>query len=205
MNELAHTEVSEYFRPNFWPNTPDILHEFLQKGGRAAFVLRLVLAATLSPNYGIYGGAYLLCRNEPFPGKEEYIDNEKYELKEWDINVPGSLKPEATKINKIRKENRALQAAGNLMMCDTDNRDIIAYAKYTDDKKNVIIIAVNLDPFRSQSGWIVIPADALGIDADGEFKAVDLFGGGEFTWNGRRNFVKLDPGVSPAHILKIMR
>jgi starch synthase (maltosyl-transferring) len=205
INELTRTEVSEYFRPNFWPNTPDILHEFLQKGGRPAFVLRLVLAATLSPNYGIYGGPYLLCRNEPFPGKEEYINNEKYELKRWDINSPGSLKTEATRINKIRKENNALQAAGNIVMCNTDNGDIIAYTRYTGDKKNVIIVVVNLDPYHTQSGWVDMPAEAAGINPDQEFKAQDLFGGGEYTWNGRRNFVKLDPNVTPAHIIRIMR
>jgi starch synthase (maltosyl-transferring) len=205
INELTRTEVSEYFRPNFWPNTPDILHEFLQKGGRPAFVLRLVLAATLSPNYGIYGGPYLLCRNEPFPGKEEYINNEKYELKRWDINSPGSMKTEATRINKIRKENNALQAAGNIVMCNTDNGDIIAYTRYTGDKKNVIIVVVNLDPYHTQSGWVDMPAEAAGINPDQEFKAQDLFGGGEYTWNGRRNFVKLDPNVTPAHIIRIMR
>jgi starch synthase (maltosyl-transferring) len=205
INDLTKTDAAEFFRPNFWPNTPDILHEYLQKGGRPAFIIRLVLAATLSPNYGMYGGAYITCRREPFPGKEEYIDNEKYEIKNWDLNAPGNIKQEVIKINKIRKGNRALQGANITLVCGTDNDNILAYARYTDSLDNIILCVVNLDPHFTQAGWVDIPHHDLGIAPDAAIKAMDLLSGEEYAWNARRNFVKLDPQEKPAHVFLIKK
>ena len=138
INDLTKTGVAEFFRPNFWPNTPDILHEYLQKGGRPAFIIRLVLAGTISSNYGIYGGAYITCQNEPYPGKEEYVFNEKYELKNWDLNALGNIKKEVTLINKIRKENPALQETNNISVRETNNPNMLFYVKATEDLSNVL-------------------------------------------------------------------
>lgn len=201
MRELTQTEVYEFFRPNFWPNTPDILHEYLQKGGRPAFVARLVLAATLSSNYGIYGPAYILCLNEPFPGKEEYNNNEKYEIKYWNLDLSGNLKPEITKINQIRKDNKALQSNRNLRILGCDNPQIIVYAKATDDFSNTVMTIVNLDPFNQQSAWVESPLDWLGISMADEYEVIDLFNNTAYKWKGRWNFVILDPQKIQAHVL----
>jgi len=201
MRELTQTEVFEFFRPNFWPNTPDILHEYLQKGGRPAFVTRLVLAATLSSNYGIYGPAYILCLNEPFPGKEEYNNNEKYEIKNWNLDLYGNLKPEITKVNKIRKENKALQSNRNFRILGCDNPQIIAYAKASDDFSNIIMTVVNLDPFYKQSAWVEVPVDWLGFSQDSKYEVIDLFNEAKYDWKGQWNFILLDPQKTQAHIL----
>ncbi|MBP7792356.1 MAG: alpha-1,4-glucan--maltose-1-phosphate maltosyltransferase [Candidatus Goldbacteria bacterium] len=201
MKELTQTEVSEFFRPNFWPNTPDILHEYLQKGGRAAFVTRLVLAATLSSNYGIYGPAYILCMNEPFPGKEEYNNNEKYEIKYWNLDLYGNLKPEITRINQIRKDNKALQSNRNFRILGCDNPQIIAYAKATDDHTNVVMTVVNFDTYHKQSAWVEIPFDWFGISQDDEYEVADLFNDVTYKWKGHWNFVILDPQITQAHVL----
>ncbi len=205
INEVANTEVSEFFRPNFWPNTPDILHEYLQKGGRPAFLARLVLAATLSPNYGIYGGPFLLCLSEPFPGKEEYVDNEKYEIKKWDLDAQGSLKPEATRINKIRKENKALHPEGCTAICGTDNDSLFACARFTEDRSNIIIAVVNLDPHSTQSGWVDVPNDIIGLPSESAFVASDLLTGKDYSWKTGRNYVSLNPDVSQAHIFRVKK
>lgn len=201
MKELTQTEVFEFFRPNFWPNTPDILHEYLQKGGRPAFVTRLVLASTLSSNYGIYGPAYILCLNEPFPGKEEYNNNEKYEIKNWNLDLYDNLKPEITKVNKIRKENKALQSNRNFRILGCDNPQIIAYAKASDDFRNIIMTVVNLDPFYTQSAWVEAPVDWLGFSQDSKYEVIDLFNDAKYDWKGQWNFVILDPQKTQAHIL----
>ncbi|MCX8094107.1 MAG: alpha-1,4-glucan--maltose-1-phosphate maltosyltransferase, partial [Candidatus Goldbacteria bacterium] len=200
MRELTQTEVYEFFRPNFWPNTPDILHEYLQKGGRPAFVARLVLAATLSSNYGIYGPAYILCLNEPFPGKEEYNNNEKYEIKYWNLDLPGNLKTEISKINKIRRDNKALQSNRNFRILGSDNPQIIAYAKATDDFKNIVMVVVNLDPNNTQSAWVEVPSDWLGITSDSIYEIVDIFNDTSYKWKGQWNFVILNPNITQAHI-----
>jgi starch synthase (maltosyl-transferring) len=202
--ELTRTEVREFFRPNLWPNTPDILHEFLQKGGRPAFMVRLVLAATLGANYGIYGPAYELGENTPYQaGSEEYLNSEKYEIKQWDLSSPASLQGFIARVNGIRKENPALQGNRNLAFHLTDNPSLICYSKRTDDFGNVILAIVNLDPFNSQFGFVTLDLAALGIDASRPYQIHDLLGGDRYTWNGPRNYVELRPGTTTAHIFRV--
>jgi starch synthase (maltosyl-transferring) len=203
-NELTHTEVGEYFRPNLWPNTPDILPEYLQVGGRPAFMVRLILAATLGASYGIYGPAFELCENAPYqPGSEEYLNSEKYEIKHRDLNSSWSLKEFVARINRIRRENPALQGNRNLRFHATDNPSLLCYSKVAEDFSNIIVVVVNLDPFHTQSGWIDL--DALGLDANHSFQAHDLLGEGRYLWQGSHNFVQLTPESLPAHILQIRR
>ncbi|HDQ25826.1 MAG TPA: alpha-1,4-glucan--maltose-1-phosphate maltosyltransferase, partial [bacterium] len=158
VNELVHAESRWFFTPNFWPNTPDILHEYLQKGGRPAHVIRLVLAATLSSNYGIYGGAFITIDNEPFPGKEENNNNEKYQLKNWDLRQEGSIFDEVKRINAIRRENPALQTTWNTRFYYASNDNVIFYIKADEEKKNIIMTAVNLDPHNKQAAVVHVPA-----------------------------------------------
>jgi len=206
VNELFHTEICEYFRPNFWPNTPDILPESLQRGGRPAFMVRLILAATLAANYGIYGPAFELCENTPRqPGTEEYWNSEKYELKNPDLNSPASLKDFITRINRIRKEHRALQSNDNFRFHGTDNPSLICYSKATSDLSEVIIVVVNLDYVYRQSGWIDLDLASLGLDADKAFRVHDLLGEGTYSWRGSRNYVELTPDSLPAHVLRVRR
>jgi starch synthase (maltosyl-transferring) len=200
--ELTQTEVREYFRPNLWPNTPDILHEYLQKVGRTAFMARLVLAATLGANYGIYGPPYELGENVPKePGSEEYLNSEKYEIKHRDLHDPSSLRPFITKVNAIRKKNPALQSNESLQFHKIENDQIICYSKRTPDKKNAIVTIVNLDPLWKQSGFVELPLDELGIDVRHPYRMVDLLTGAEYMWQGPRNYVELRPDEAPAHIL----
>jgi starch synthase (maltosyl-transferring) len=199
--ELTQTPVKEFFRPNFWTNTPDILHEYLQTGGRAAFMARLVLAATLSSNYGIYGPAFELMENKPRePGSEEYLNSEKYEIKHWYIERPDSLKDFVSRINRIRRENAALQRNLNLWFNATDNEQLICYSKHTDDHGNIILVVVNLDPHATQSGTINVPLQAWGFDAGKSFKVHDLLSDKRYTWRGEWNFVEIDPNVCPAQV-----
>ena len=203
MTELTTTEVHEFFRPNFWPNTPDILHESLQKGGRPAFMSRLVLAATLASSYGIYGPAYELCESVPRePGSEEYLNSEKYEIKKRNLHDPASLRPFISRVNAIRNENPALQTNDRLQFHKIENDQIICYSKHTADKKNVIVAVVNLDPNWTQSGFVELPLEDLGIDVRRPYQMVDLLTGTKFTWQGPRNYVELRPQEVPAHILR---
>ncbi len=204
LTELTRTEIAEIYRPNFWPNTPDILAGHLQDAGPAVFALRLVMAATLSSNYGIYGPAFELCVNTPIPGKEEYLDSEKYEIKHWDWDSPGNIKDLITRVNKIRRDNPALQMIRNIRFCDIDNDRMLAYYKATGDNSNVIIVVVNLDPQFTQSGWLQIPIDELGIDKDTPYVAHDLLTDQKYTWQGRRSYVELDPLTRPAHIIRVI-
>ncbi len=205
MTELTQTDVAEFFRPNFWPNTPDILPEHLQYGGRPMFLARAVLAATLSSNYGMYGPAYELCVTAALPGREEYADAEKYEIKDWDLSRPGNIRDFIARVNKIRKENAALQATRNLRFCTVDNEHLIAYLKATDDLKNIIVVVVNLDPFHTQSGSLEVPLGSLGIDAHAPYLAHDLLSNDKYIWQGERNYVELNPQVAPAHVLRLRR
>ena len=205
-NEITKTELREYFRPNLWPNTPDILPEFLQVGGRPAFMIRFILAATLGASYGIYGPAFELCENIPYEsGSEEYLNSEKYELKHRDLDSAGSLKDLIARINRIRKENPALQSDRNLRFHGTDNASLICYSKTTDDLSNIIIVVVNLDPSRTQTGWIDLDLNSLGLDANYAFQGHDLLGEGRYLWHGARNYVELTPESRPAHILQMRR
>ena len=201
--ELTQTDVNEFFRPNLWPNTPDILHEHLQHGGRPAFMARLVLAATLGANYGIYGPAYELCENIPREaGSEEYLNSEKYEIKHRDMYDPASLRPFISRVNAIRKENPALQSNRNLQFHTIDNDQLICYSKRTADKRNLIVTIVNLDPVWTQSGFLELPVEDLGIDVRHPYRMVDLISGAKFTWQGTRNYIELRPNEVPAHILR---
>ena len=204
--ELTQTEVKEFFRPNLWPNTPDILTEYLQFGGRPAFMIRLCLAATLGANYGIYGPAFELCENRAVrAGSEEYLDSEKYQIREWDINHPGSLKDFIARINRIRRENAALQSDRSLRFHNVDNEQLIAYSKSSEDSSNVILVVVNLDPHHTQSGWVEIPLDLYGLDEHQQYQVHDLVTDARFLWQGPRNYVELNPHAMPAHIFRVRR
>ncbi|HEX5483582.1 MAG TPA: alpha-1,4-glucan--maltose-1-phosphate maltosyltransferase [Terriglobia bacterium] len=204
--ELTRSEMAEYFRPNLWPNTPDILTEYLQSGGRPAFMARLVLAATLGANYGIYGPAFELCENKPLaPGMEEYLNAEKYEIRSWDLSRSDSLKELIARVNRARKENPALQSNSNLLFHKLDNDQLIAYSKMTADRSNVVLVVVNLDPRWAQSGWVNLPLEDLGLSPYIPFEIHDLLTGARYTWRGPRNYVRLDPNAIPAHLFRVGR
>jgi len=203
LTELTKSEVREYFRPNFWPNTPDILPQHLQFDGRQEFLKRLVLASTLSSNYGIYGPAFELCVQQAVSGKEEYYYSEKYEIKHWDWDAPGNLKNFITRINMIRKDNPALQFTNNLHFCKIENDLILSYVKTTGDLSNIILVVVNMDPYHTQSGFVHVPLEKLGIVPDQPFMVHDLIGDAKYIWKGERNYVELNPHILPAHIFRV--
>jgi starch synthase (maltosyl-transferring) len=204
LTELTQTEMKYYFRGNFFTNTPDILPFFLQTGGRPAFLIRAVLAATLSTVYGIYSG-YELCENVPIPGKEEYLNSEKYQFKERDWNAPGNIKDYLTRLNRIRKTNRALQIYDNLQFHTIENEQMLFYSKASEGLENIVLVFVTVDPFNKQSGFASVPIDQFGIGENDQYQAEDLLTGERFLWKGRRNFVLLDPQVRPAHIFRLQR
>jgi starch synthase (maltosyl-transferring) len=196
--ELSADDSREYFRPNVWPNTPDILHAALQHGGPPAFMSRAVLAATLSANYGLYGPAYELMEHTPRePGSEEYLYSEKYEIKKWDVDRTDSLRTLLAKLNHIRKTNPALQSDWSLRFHDVDNEMLLAFSK--SEKENQILVVVNLDTRNVQSGWVDF---GFGGEA---FEVQDLLGGGRYTWNGDKNYVELNPHALPAHVFLVQR
>jgi starch synthase (maltosyl-transferring) len=204
--ELAHGPGHEYFRPNVWPNTPDILHETLQFGGRPAFMARLVLAATLGASYGIYGPAFELMEAVPRePGSEEYRDSEKYQLRHWDLGREDSLREFVALVNRIRRDNPALHADRSLRFFPTDNDQLICYAKASERSDNQIVVVVNLDPRNAHSGWIELDLGWLGIDPALQYQMHDLLTGARFLWQGARNFVMLDPSRTPAHVFRLRR
>ena len=202
--ELTRTGAVEFFRPNFWPNTPDILHAYLQTGRRSAFASRLVLAATLASSYGIYGPAFeLMEHTPPEPGSEEYLNSEKYEIRTWDLDRKDSLAPLVTRINEIRRENPALHDIRRLRFHGIDNQQLIAYSKTTEDYSNVILVVVNLDPRNPQSGWTSLDLGELGVGPMDSFEVEDLLTGASHTWQGSSNFVRLDAGGEPAHVFRV--
>jgi starch synthase (maltosyl-transferring) len=175
-------------------------------GGRAAFMIRLVLAATLGASYGIYGPAFELCENTPLaPGSEEYLDSEKYQLKHRDLKAATSLKDLIASINLIRRENPALQNDHSLQFHETDNPFLVCYSKTADDLSNIIIVIVNLDPAHTQTGWARLDLAALGLDESHAFQAHDLLGGGRYLWQGARAYAELTPESLPAHIVRVRR
>jgi len=205
LEELTQTDMKYYFRGNFFVNTPDILHEILQKGGRPAFKMRLVLAATLSSNYGIYSG-YELCENAPIrAGSEEYLNSEKYEYKVWDWDRPGHIKDFIARVNQIRNENPAFWQYANLRFIHSCNDQILCYGKNTADGSNPIIVVVNLDPFRVQEDLIHVPVWEYGIETGWSYQVEDLITGEKFWWRGEKNYIRLDPQKEPAHILRIVK
>lgn len=204
--ELTKTGRKYFFRPNFWPNTPDILTELLQSGGRPAFLIRHALAATLSSNYGIYGPAFELVENSAREfGSEEYLDSEKYQLRKWNLKEAYSLKDYISRINNIRSENSALQSMENLIFHHTDNEQLIAFSKQSADRGNLILVVINLDPYHTHSGWLDLSLDKLGIDWNESFQVFDLLSDSWYIWNGARNYVELNPHISPAHIFKVRK
>ncbi len=206
LTELTQSPVREFFRPNQWPNTPDILTEFLQMGGHPAFVIRLLLAATLGANYGIYGPPFELLENRPVRhGSEEYLDSEKYEIRYWDLERPDSLRPLITRVNEIRNTNPALQQDWSLKFHFADNDQLLCYSKESDDRANLLLMVVNLDPHHTQAGFVTLPLDELEIPQDRAFEAEDLLSGERYLWHGPRNYVELNPSQRSGHILKIHR
>ena len=202
-NAITRPPVSEFFRPNAWPNTPDILTEYLQYGGRPAFVIRLILAATLSANYGMYGPAFeRFVAEAREPGSEEYRDSEKYEAKDWPP-TEDDLSQMIARVNKIRLENAALQQNVTLKFHHTNNDEVICYSKSAGE--NIIVTAVNVDPHNTQSAWIELDLSALQLDANTPFQVHELLSGARYTWHGPRNYVQLNPQVVPAHIFRIRR
>jgi starch synthase (maltosyl-transferring) len=204
--ELSKTPVREYFRANLWPNTPDILPYSLHGAGRPAFISRLVLAATLGASYGIYGPAFELLENRPRDsGSEEYLNSEKYEIRDWNLNEPGNLTDLIGRVNRIRRENPALHCIHNLEFDQTDNEALIAYSKVTDDGANTILAVVNLDENNVQSGWLYIDPGRFGLDREATFEVHDLLTDARYFWRGGYNYVSLRPWEMPAHIFRINR
>jgi starch synthase (maltosyl-transferring) len=205
LTEITTPPVSDYFRGNLWPNTPDILHETLQRGGRAAFKMRLVLAATLSSLYGIYSG-YELGENVPRePGSEEYLDSEKYELKVRDWNAPGTLVPFVTRVNAIRRAHPALQRMTNLSFPASDNPAVIWYAKVAPDHDDVVLVAASLDVTRTQEATVDVPLERFGLGEHDAYEMHELLSDRTWEWRGRRGYVKLEPDVDPAQIFHLKR
>ncbi|MBD0315144.1 MAG: DUF3416 domain-containing protein [Nitrospiraceae bacterium] len=204
MKELTRSDMREYFRPNFFTNTPDILPEILQHGGRPAFKFRLVLAATLSPSYGIYSG-YELCEQRALPGKEEYLDSEKYEFKVWDWDRPGNIVDYATMLNRIRREHPALHELENVDFFDADNEHVLFYGKRTVDGRDTLLVAVNLNPFQVQQAELHIPIEALGISPDEMYQLHNLITDQRDLVKGSRYSVRLDPQVEPAAVYAVRR
>ena len=202
--ELTQTGMREYFRGNLFTNTPDILPFHLQEGGRAMFMIRAVLAATLSSVYGIYSG-FELCENEALPGREEYFESEKYQWKERDWDAPGNIKDWIARVNRIRKENRALQLYDNLRFYRAENDAILCYGKMTAARDNIILVVVNLDPAHSQNSYVHIPLAEFGpMDSD-VYQVHDLLSDARYIWRGERNYIELHPQVQPAHIFRVRR
>jgi starch synthase (maltosyl-transferring) len=201
--ELTRTDVREYMRPNLFANTPDILHEYLQHGGRPAFQVRLILAATLGASYGIYSG-FELAENEPVrPGSEEYLDSEKYQIRIRDFDQPGSLAELISRVNAIRREHPALQRDRGLRFHTTDNPKIICYSKRSLDGSDLVIVAVNLDPHHMQHGFVQLPLTDWGLSLDASFGVLDLLSHERYYWRGEWNYVRLDPEARVAHVLHV--
>jgi starch synthase (maltosyl-transferring) len=205
LTELSQTKVREYFRPNHWPNTPDILTEFLQTAERPGYMMRVVLAATLGANYGIYGPAFELMESAPrHPGSEEYLDSEKYQLRTWDTNRADSLREFIALLNRIRKTNPALQNDWSLRFHPIDNDQLIAYSKQSEDGSSLIVTVVNLDQRHRHSGYLQLPLEEMRIGHN-TFQAHELLTGARYLWSGASNYVEIDPASVPAHIFAIRR
>ncbi len=203
VTELTKGEMREYFRPNFWPNTPDILPYHLQHAPPAAFKLRAALAATLSTSWGIYSG-YEFCENDPFGGKEEYNHSEKYQLTERDWDAPGNIKRFIARLNQIRVENPALQEFANVEFLPVDNDRMLGFYKRSGDGKNIILVVANLDFHQEQHTNLHLPLEKLGLERDAAFRVEDLMFDEIYDWQGSTNYVHLDPRSKPLHILKLL-
>jgi len=205
LTEISAPPVSDFFRPNLWPNTPDILHDYLQHGGRPAFAARLILAATLAASYGIYGPTFELAIGTPRePGSEEYLDSEKYQVRHWNLDDPDSLAPLVRRVNAVRREHPALQSNLGLRFHPVEGDWLLAYSKRAPDEDLVLVI-VNLDPHHAQAGMLELPLADLGIDPEAPFEVTDLLTDETFLWRGSRNYVELDPAVRVAHVFSVQR
>ncbi|GAB3892653.1 alpha-1,4-glucan--maltose-1-phosphate maltosyltransferase [Larkinella knui] len=201
MNELTRSEMRYYYRPNFWPTTHDINPYSLQSGHEPQFLIRYLLAATLSSNYGIYGPSFELMEHLPFPGKEEYIDSEKYEIRYWDWNRTNRLTYLIGLVNRLRRENPALQTTNNLTFCRIDDDALMAYLKVTGN--NRLLMVINTDAYNRRAGMVQVPIWQLGIAEGQDYVVHDLLTGAQYTWKGQWNYVELDPYLLPMHLLKI--
>ena len=202
VTELTRTDAAEFFRPNLFANTPDILHEYLQRGGPPAFRIRLLLASMLGASYGIYSG-FELCEHRAVPGTEEYLDAEKYQYRRRDLEHSGGIVDLVATVNRIRHDHPALHSNDSLTFCQTDNPHVVAFCKVSPDRSNAIFVVINLDYERMQHGWVEVPVDRLGLPPAGAYEVVDLLDGGRFTWRGDRNYVKLDPLERVGHVLEL--
>jgi starch synthase (maltosyl-transferring) len=202
LRELVDTDVADYFRPNFWPNTPDILHETLQRGGRGVFVARLVLAATLSSSFGIYGPAFELMEQAPrFEGSEEYLHSEKYEVRHWDLGRPLSLAPVVAAVNAARRSHPALQQNRSLRFHHVEHEQLIAYSKTAPG--DVVVVVASLDATRRHQAMLHLDLDHLGVEPTRPYQVHDLLHGDRYQWRGHSNFVALDP-ERPAHVFHLI-
>jgi starch synthase (maltosyl-transferring) len=203
MNELVFTSSRNYFRPNFWPNTPDILPFHLQHQGENIFILRLALAATMCSSYGIYGPAYEFGDNVPVPGREEYYDSEKYEIKKYDWKKTNRITDIITILNKARKDHEALQSTWNIQFCYIENPNLIAFLKATEDLSDIMLVIVNLDPNNRQRGYVQLPKDKLKITDRINVKLLDLMTEENYTWTQEWNYVEIDPYKMPFHLFTL--
>lgn len=203
MTELTQSDMKHYFRPNFWPNTPDILPYNLQSGLESVFFTRFFMAATLSSNYGFYGPVFEFMIHDAIPGKEEYYNSEKYEIYHWDWNKRTRFTDLITKVNEIRRSNKALQNTNNIWFCDIANEQLLAYYKFSQDKDNHLLMVVNLDPYHRQEGWVKTPLREIDMKPDEEFIVHDLLTDSRYIWKGEWNYVALDPHVLPFHLFRI--
>lgn len=203
MNELVFGQSRNYFRPNFWPNTPDILPYHLQHQGENIFIIRLALAATLSSNYGMYGPVYEFLDNEPVPAKEEYFNSEKYEIKRHDWKKTNRMTDIITLVNKARHEHPALQSTWNIRFCFIENQNLLAFVKATDDRSDIVLVIVNLDPHARHSGYVQLPKDYLKLGDHINVKLHDLIMDEHYTWTQEWNYVELDPYKMPFHLFKL--
>ena len=203
LEELTSRPGREYLRPSLWTNTPDILTEYLQGGGRSAFMARFILASTLGANYGVYGPSFELCEGTPRdPGTEEYLDSEKYQVRDWNLDAPWSLKHLMQRVNAVRRAHAALRQDWNLAFFPSENPQVLCYAKYTDDRSDIVVTTVNIDPHVRHAGHVELDLELFRFDPAESYVAEDLLGGGRYIWEGPRNYVELDPGT--AHIF-VMR
>jgi len=206
LTELNRPPAADYLRPNLWSNTPDILPQFLQTDGQSAFAIRVILAATLGASYGIYGPAFELCENVPRePGAEEYLNSEKYEIKQWNLDAAWKMAGLITRLNQIRRENLVLQSNHNLRFHHTDNDQLIAYTKSTDDGSDAILCVVNLNPHYTHSGWLDLPLADFQLDPKRTYQMHDLLGDTRYMWKGGHNYVELNPARTSAHIFRLRR
>jgi starch synthase (maltosyl-transferring) len=203
MNELVYGPSRNYFRPNFWPNTPDILPWHLQHQGENIFLLRLALAATLSSNYGMYGPVYEFYENTPVQGKEEYLNSEKYEVRKHDWKKVNRATDIITILNRARKNHPALQSTWNMQFCNCENQNLLAFVKATEDLSDIFLVVVNMDPHQKQWGYIQLPKDRLKIGDRANIKLHDLMTDEHFTWTQEWNYTELDPFKMPFHLFKL--